>query len=67
MATSSIFHNFIIEDPAAVERFVLALEESAADPGPVLPDNCRDLRDPEEVRAFMRRWEEVHGEQILQN
>ena len=32
MATSSIFHNIVINDPDAAEAFVTALEASSADP-----------------------------------
>ena len=32
MATSSIFHNIVINDPAKAEAFVAALEASEADP-----------------------------------
>ncbi|MBR2215121.1 MAG: hypothetical protein IJ849_05110 [Selenomonadaceae bacterium] len=54
MATSSITHNFFITDPAAVERFVQALEESEeeAKHRPPTEPVGRILTDPRELATF---------------
>ena len=57
MATSSITHNFFITDPAAVERFVQALEESEeeAKHRPPAEPVGRILTDPGEIHDFVAR------------
>ena len=55
MATSSITHNFIITDPDEIERFAKALEESAAEPPKPCTVDYKYLKDPEELREFMKR------------
>lgn len=61
MATSSIFHNFTITDPAAAERFLDALDKAAAQP-PWKPqtDVARLVQDPEEIRAIALRALAAH-------
>ena len=55
MATSSLFHDFVIEGEENVRRFVEAYESSlmAEEPKP----NCsvKILRDPKEIAEFMER------------
>ncbi|MBR2215123.1 MAG: hypothetical protein IJ849_05120 [Selenomonadaceae bacterium] len=57
MATSSITHNFFITDPAAVERFVQALEEAEEEKRNRVPREPvgRELTAPEELAAFATR------------
>lgn len=59
MATSSIFHNFTINDEESARRLVEALEASQKD-GPWKPSKeveCEELRDPEKIGALMAKWE----------
>ncbi|MCD8327325.1 MAG: hypothetical protein LUC90_11825 [Lachnospiraceae bacterium] len=70
MPTSSITHNFVISDPAAVERFANALEESAKDKEryPFQPvKNAVFLTDPEEIAALMERRKRAKEERKRAN
>ena len=56
MATSSIFHNVILDTPEKVDAFIRAAEASLADPyirpeGPVAR-----VATPEEVREFCKKF-----------
>lgn len=55
MATSSITHNFVISNPESVQRFISAIEESEKDRSPKRPLPGRELTDPEEILAFMKK------------
>ncbi|MBO6178782.1 MAG: hypothetical protein J6O04_06390 [Selenomonadaceae bacterium] len=57
MATSSITHNFFITDPAAVERFVKALDEAEEEKRNRKPKKPvgRELTNPEELANFAMR------------
>lgn len=59
--TESIIHNFVISDPAAVERFVNALEESERGKQRS-PTRDKDivLRDPEKIRQLMAKRQNKH-------
>ncbi len=58
MATESIFHNFTIERPEEVKRFVEALEK-AANIRSKKP-HCKGMlvTDPEKIRAFFAKNKE---------
>ena len=60
MATSSITHNFVISDPESVERFIKALDETDRDRTLVPDPPGRELTDPEEIAAFMKRRNKLH-------
>ena len=62
MATSSITHNFIITDPDEIERFAKALEESAAEPPKPCTVDYKYLKDPEELREFMKKVKRANAE-----
>ena len=59
MATSSIFHNFVITDEQAVERFLDVLDKAAEQPAwkPRIPYKP-PIRDPEVIRAKMAKRNE---------
>lgn len=61
MATSSITHNFVISDLESVERFIKALDEADRDRTPVPDPPGRELTDPEEIAAFMKRRNKLHA------
>lgn len=61
MATSSITHNFVISDPESVKRFIKALDEADRDRTPVPDPPGRELTDPEEIAAFMKRRNKLHA------
>ncbi len=48
MATSSLFHNFVIEGEENVLRFIEAYEATLD--APPIPSNCREITDPEEFK-----------------
>lgn len=56
MATSSIFHNIIIEDKESAENFVNALEQAAFlaehSPRKTSDFEVHELTQPDEIRAF---------------
>ena len=55
MATSSLFHNFVIEGEENVRRFVEAFESSLAAEEPPIPDYIKIVRDPEELNEIFAR------------
>lgn len=58
MATSSITHNFVISDPAAIERFVQAIDESEKEKAARQEKhshNWKLLTDPQEIRELTER------------
>lgn len=61
MATSSITHNFVISDPESVKRFIKALDEADRDRTSVPDPPGRELTDPEEIAAFMKRRNKLHA------
>lgn len=58
MATSSLFHNFVIEGEENVRRFVEAFESSLAAEEPPIPDYIRRIRDPEELKEIFAKQEQ---------
>ena len=61
MATSSIFHNIVINDTAQAEAFVAALEASEAHPyqRPEGPLTC--VATDEEIGRLCDLWRKKHG------
>lgn len=55
MATSSITHNFVISNPESVKRFIAALDASEQDRSPKQSLPGRQLTDPQEILALMRK------------
>ena len=55
MATSSITHNFVVSDPDSLQRFISALEEADRDRTPKQTLPGRQLTDPEEIAALMKK------------
>lgn len=55
MATSSITHNFVISNPESVKRFIAALDASERDRSPKQSLPGRQLTDPQEILALMRK------------
>ena len=62
MATSSIFHNIVINDEATAERFVAALEAAEAQPlkGSGRPIN-EVLTTGEKIDQWINLWGKNHG------
>ena len=61
LATSSITHNFVISDPAAIERFVQAIEESEREKATrqeKRSHNWKLLTDEQEILELMakKKW-----------
>lgn len=56
MATSSIFHNIVIDDPAKAEAFVAALEASEADPRRRPAQYRMPSHDQNKVRRLLEAW-----------
>ncbi|MBQ3447659.1 MAG: hypothetical protein IJG37_08460 [Synergistaceae bacterium] len=60
MATSSITHNFVIEDEAAVERFIRAIEESELELA-TRPERhsgrVKLVTDTQEILSLTKRWQ----------
>ncbi len=56
MATSSIFHNFMINDKRNAKRFVEALDAVSKQPSrePTVVEK-KPLRDPAAIRALMEK------------
>ena len=61
MATSSIFANFNLTDPAKARAFAEALEWSATHPAPQPKCNGRQLTDPKELDEFFRKLNQKYG------
>ena len=55
IATSSIFHNFVIEGEENVRRLINAFGESMDEEHPPIPDNIRVLRDSKEIEEVLER------------
>lgn len=56
MPTESLFHNFVISDPAAAERFIDALEASERDrQGHQIEYKDVQLTDPDKIRQLMQK------------
>lgn len=56
MATSSIMHNFVIQNAEDAERFILAMEESEND-GHVRHKAPSDfVTDSEEIHNLIEKW-----------
>jgi hypothetical protein len=65
MATSSITHNFIINDPAAAERFANALEEAEKTRVELKPSMGKLLTDPDDIKALlMKRKQNKNDEPV---
>ena len=61
MATSSIFHNVVIDDPAKAEAFVAALEASETDPRRRPGRYQMTSHDQGKVRRLIEAWKrEAH-------
>ena len=62
MATSSIFHNIVINDEETAAKFVAALEASEAQP---LRRTGRPINEvlagPEDIDRLCDLWEKKHG------
>ena len=50
MATSSLFHHFVIEGEENVRRFIDAYEATLD--APHIPSRIREVTDPEELKAL---------------
>ncbi|OON84673.1 hypothetical protein BXO88_16100 [Oribacterium sp. C9] len=57
MATSSIFHNVIINDPEKADAFISAIEESISDPyiGPSIP-KAKIESDSKKLSKLLNLW-----------
>ena len=55
MATSSIFHNFVIEGEENVRRFIDAFDESLEAADPTIEYTGRVLTDPKEIKEALAR------------
>ncbi|SHL01074.1 hypothetical protein [Fibrobacter sp. UWEL] len=56
MATSSITHNFVIDNPESVKRFVDSLDAAEKFAGqPLQPLNGRILTEQDDILAFAAR------------
>ena len=53
MATSSLFHHFVIEGEENVRRFIDAYEATLD--APVIPSTIRQITDPEDRREIFAR------------
>ncbi|MBQ7219812.1 MAG: hypothetical protein IJS28_02415 [Synergistaceae bacterium] len=53
MATSSIFHNFVIDGEENVRRFIEAYEATLD--APVIPTRVREITDPEELKVIFAK------------
>ena len=53
MATSSLFHHFVIEGEENVRRFIDAYEATLD--APVIPSSIKEVTDPEELREIFSR------------
>jgi hypothetical protein len=60
MATSSITKSFVISGKEQVEKFADAIEKSAQDRPVRIPVSATHIETEEELREFMRKWEEKH-------
>ena len=60
MAASSITHNFVISDEAAVERFIRAIEESELELA-TRPERhsgrAKLVTDTQEILSLTKRWQ----------
>lgn len=57
MATSSIFHNVVINDPKKADAFISAIEASIADPYKTDEKNTTKVEsDPEKIRHIVDLW-----------
>ena len=55
MATSSIFHNFLLDDEETIKRFIDAFDASMDEEQPPVPDHIHILRDPKEIQETLAR------------
>ena len=55
MATSSIFHNFVIEGEENVRRFIDAFDKSLEVADPTIEYTGRVLTDPQEIKEVLAR------------
>ena len=53
MATSSLFHHFVIEGEENVRRFIDAYEATLD--APVIPSTIRQITDPKELKEIFAR------------
>ena len=53
MATSSLFHHFVIEGEENVRRFIDAYEATLD--APIIPSSIKEVTDPEELREIFAR------------
>ena len=63
MATSSIFHNVVINDPKKAEAFISAIEASIGDPyNPEDKPKTKVETDPNKISQIIDMWkkEAVH-------
>jgi hypothetical protein len=62
MATSSITKSFVISGKEQVEKFADAIEKSAQNRPVRIPVSATHIETEEELREFMKKWEEKHAE-----
>jgi hypothetical protein len=62
MATSSITKSFVVSGKEQVEKFADAIEKSAQNRPVRIPVSATHIETEEELREFMRKWEEKHAE-----
>ena len=55
MATSSLFHNFVIEGEENVRRFIDAFDESMDEEQPRGSSSIREIKDPKELKEVFAR------------
>lgn len=55
MATSSLFHNFVIEGEENIRRFIDAFDRSMDMEEPPIPNTCREITDPKELKEVFAR------------
>ena len=55
MATSSIFHNFLLDDEETIKRFTDAFDASMDEEQPPVPDYIHIVRDKEELKEIFAR------------
>ena len=53
MATSSLFHHFVIEGEENVRRFIDAYEATLD--APIIPSSIKEVTDPEELSEIFAR------------
>ena len=55
MATSSIFHNFLLDDEETIKRFIDAFDASMDEEQPPVPDHIHIVRDQNELKELFAK------------